>query len=121
MAGEERRKDPRVPLRVQAEVRFSSWHVFSLIYTINISKGGMNIELENEPKVGALLHVRLAPPDGKPLELDAIVRHVQPGQGGRFSAGIEFQGLDAPRRDAIERAIRAHGGTLQAHGLTPRK
>ena len=50
---DERRKEPRVPMRVEAEVKFTSWHVYSLIYTINISKGGMNLELAEEQPAGA--------------------------------------------------------------------
>ena len=46
---DERRKDPRVPAHMEAKVKFTSWHVYSLIYTINISKGGMNLELAEEP------------------------------------------------------------------------
>jgi uncharacterized protein (TIGR02266 family) len=106
-------------MRVEAEVRFTSWHVFSLIYTINISKGGMNVELSDEAKVGATLIVKLRPPDGQPIELEAVVRHAQQ-HGSRWSVGVQFVQLDDARRGAIERAIRAHGGTLQAQGLTPR-
>lgn len=117
---DERRKHPRVPMRVEAEVRFASWHIFSLIYTINISRGGMNVELPEEPKLNTALVVKLAPPDSPPFELDAVVKHVQK-TGRGFSVGVEFQNLDDARRQAIEKSIRAHGGTLQAHGLTPRK
>lgn len=115
---DERRKDPRIPMRIEAEVKFTSWHVFSLIYTINISKGGMNVELDEEPKAGAAMVIRLALPDSPPFELEAVVKHAQP-HGARWSVGVQFQNLDEPRRQAIEKAIRAHGGTLQ--GLQPRK
>ena len=116
---DERRKEPRIPLRIEAEVKFTSWHVYSLIYTINMSKGGMNIELAEEPKPGATLTVKLTPPEGTPLFLEATVRHTTP-IGKRWSTGIEFKDLDATKRQAIEKAIRAHGGMLGAPGLTPR-
>ena len=74
---DERRKDPRFPMRIEAEVKFTSWHVFSLIYTINISQGGMNLEvLGDEPQVGTSLIVRMTLPKGPPIELEATVRHV---------------------------------------------
>jgi hypothetical protein len=116
---DERRKDPRIPLRLEAEVKFTSWHVYSLIYTINISKGGMNIDLPEEPAKGSSLTVKLTPPDGSPVWIDATVRHtVKSGKG--WSAGVEFQNLDAAKKQAIEKTIRAHGGILAAPGLTPR-
>lgn len=107
-------------MRVEAEVKFTSWHVYSLIYTINISKGGMNVELADEPKAGATLVVKLTPPEGAPVLLDATVRHTTQ-VGKRWSTGVEFKDLDTTKRQAIEKAIRAHGGMLGATtGLTPR-
>jgi hypothetical protein len=51
--------------------------------------------------------------------LDATVRHTTQ-VGKRWSTGVEFNELDATKRQAIEKAIRAHGGMLGATGLTPR-
>jgi c-di-GMP-binding flagellar brake protein YcgR len=118
---DERRKEPRFPVRLEAEVRFTSWHVFSLIYTINISKGGMNLELPEQPTADAKLVVRLVEPDGNQVELNAVVRHVSQTKNGRWSVGVQFTGVAPAQMQAIEKAIRAHGGTLQANGLTPKK
>ena len=117
---DERRQHPRIPVRLQTEVRFTSWHVYSLIYTIDISKGGMSLELPTQPEVGAKLTVRLMQPDGTSVALEAVVRHASQGKGGRWSAGVQFTSLGDREKQAIERAITSHGGTLQAHGLTPR-
>ena len=106
-------------MRIEAEVKFTSWHVYSLIYTINISKGGMNLELAEEPKPGAVVAIKLTPPDGTPVVLDATVKHSTKSNKG-WSVGVQFQNLDGEKRQAIERAIRAHGGMLAAPGLTPR-
>ncbi len=114
---DERRKDPRIPMRLEAEVRFTSWHVYSLIYTINISKGGMNLDLPEEPQKGSTLTIKLTPPDGSPVWVEATVRHASK-VGKKWSVGVEFQNLDAARRQVIEKTIRAHGGMLA--GLTPR-
>lgn len=117
---DERRKEPRVPMRIEAEVKFTSWHVFSLIYTINISKGGMNVELPDEPQPGATLTVKLTPPEGPPVLIEATVKHTT-RLGKSWSTGVQFKALDDARRQAIEKAIRAHGGMLGSPGLTPRK
>ena len=106
-------------MRIEAEVKFTSWHVYSLIYTINISKGGMNLELAEEPKQGAVLTVKLTPPEGAPVLLEATVKHSSL-VGKRWSTGVQFQNLDDTKRQAIEKAIRAHDGMLGASGLTPR-
>jgi hypothetical protein len=116
---DERRKDPRVTARMEAEVKFTSWHVYSLIYTINISKGGMNIELVDEPQPGTIVSIKLTPPEGAPVMLEATVKHSSK-VGKSWSTGVQFQNLDDSKRQAIEKAIRAHGGMLGASGLTPR-
>jgi hypothetical protein len=107
-------------MRIEAEVKFTSWHVFSLIYTINISKGGMNLELTDEPQPGATLTVKLTLPEGPPVLIEATVKHATK-VGKSWSTGVQFQALDDARRQAIEKAIRTHGGMLGSPGLTPRK
>ena len=106
-------------MRIEAEVKFTSWHVYSLIYTINISKGGMNLELADEPQQGALLSVKLTPPEGAPVMLEATVRHTTKVDNS-WSTGVQFQNIDGEKRQAIEKAIRTHGGMLGKSGLTPR-
>ena len=107
-------------MRIEAEVKFTSWHVFSLIYTINISKGGMNLELAEEPQPGAALTVKIALPEGAPVVIEATVKHTTK-VGKTWSTGIQFTGLDDAKRQAIELAIRRHGGMLGAPGLKPIK
>jgi c-di-GMP-binding flagellar brake protein YcgR len=107
-------------MRVEAEVKFTSWAVYSLIYTINISKGGMNLEMADEPKQGSKLTIKLRPPEGAVIDIEAVVRHATKA-GARWSVGVQFDTLDGAKRDAIEKAIRAHGGLLGQTGLTPRK
>ena len=117
---DERRKEPRVAARIEAEVKFTSWHVYSLIYTINISKGGMNLELAEEPQPGATLTIKITPPKGNDLLLEARVKHTTK-VGKTWSTGVQLLNLDDAKRQEIERTIRAHGGMLTSPGLTPRK
>jgi hypothetical protein len=117
---EERRKDPRHAVRLPTEVKFTSWNVFALIYTINISKGGMNLELAEEPQAGATLTIKITPPKGKDLLLEARVKHTNK-VGKTWSTGVQLLNLDDAMRQEIERTIRAHGGMLMSPGLTPRK
>jgi hypothetical protein len=106
-------------MRIAAEVRFTSWQVFSLIYSINISQGGMSLELPREEKVGERLRVKLTLPKGPPLELEATVRHCT-AHGKQFTVGVQFVALDDATKKSIEQSIRANGGMLSS-SLTPRK
>ncbi len=111
MADDERRQSPRIAVRVATEVRFTSWQVFSLIYTINISHSGMSIELPKAEAIGAKLTVRLLLPSGPPVELPAIVRHCT-AHKGQFTVGVQFTDLDDAKKQALEHSIRSHGGEL---------
>lgn len=110
-------------MRTEAEVRFSSWEIFRLIYTINISQGGMNLEvLGDEPKIGTTLTVRLTLPSGPGIELAATVKHVAvttstrpqppnaPPPPKKCQVGVQFNNLDAAKKAAIEQTIRAQSG-----------
>jgi hypothetical protein len=131
---DDRRKDPRIPVRMEAEVRFSSWAVFQLIFTVNISQGGMNLEVQGEePKVGSPLTVKLSPPVGKPIELEATVRHVvevtskkppppgAPAPVRKFQIGVQFKPLDPANKSAIENTIKTHMMGVVGTGLTRKK
>lgn len=106
-------------MRLEVEVRFASWNLFALIYTINISKGGMNIELDSEPPKDGRLLVKLTPPDGRPIELEATVKHAKEN-GKRWSIGVAFMNLDDARRQSIERTLRAHGMATTTKDIVPR-
>jgi len=115
----ERRLHPRFALRGQAEVQFRSWPIFKLLYTGNISKGGMSLELGEEPKVGERLLVRLVLPNQWSVQLQAIVRHTSvlaaPSSAtfvARYTVGVEFLDLDEEKRAQIEKTIKAAVGTL---------
>jgi hypothetical protein len=103
---DERRRDPRLPLHFEAEVRFASWEVMRLLYTVNISRGGMNVELPRRPTPGATLNVKLHPPSGPIIELEAVVRHISPVENDptqmRCYVGVEFRDLDDVKRSSIE-------------------
>jgi c-di-GMP-binding flagellar brake protein YcgR len=120
---DDRRRDPRVPLRAEAEVRFTSWAIFQLIWTVNISQGGMQLELTGaEPKAGSQLSIKLTLPMGEPIELEAVVRHAlevskKDAVEKRWQVGVQFANIDPARKTAIERMIRSHGGPLPAVSL----
>jgi c-di-GMP-binding flagellar brake protein YcgR len=115
---DDRRSAPRIPMRAEAEVRFTSWAVFQLIWTVNISQGGMQLEVRGEePKTGSTLIIKLTPPTGASIDLEAVVKHAadqtKPNAiEKRWQVGVQFSNLDAARKQAIEQMIRAQGGSL---------
>ncbi len=107
---DERRKHERFPMRAEAEISFRSWDTFRLIYTVNISRGGMAVELSREPKAGDTITVKLKVPTGAPIVLSAVVRHctkmkTPEGAPLRYHVGVEFNNLDAQQRGAIEKTL----------------
>jgi hypothetical protein len=116
---EGQRRDPRLPIRGPAQVRFRSWSLYSYLYTLDISRGGMMLEMEEAPEIGSRLTVQLRPPNGPTVELEAVVRHAgpvtrphlasSPDARPRFQVGVQFENLDNDRRAAIERTLAAHG------------
>lgn len=115
-ADPERRRFPRHAIRGEAEVRFTSWTLFKLLFTVNISKGGMAIEMHEEPPLGTRLVIRIVTPTGDRIPLEAVVRHVTTLSSpinsevfvSRFQVGVEFVNLGQAKRDQIEALIRKH-------------
>jgi c-di-GMP-binding flagellar brake protein YcgR len=103
----ERRKFPRLALRVQAEVSFPSWSTLKFFYSMNISKGGMMLELRDQVPIGASLGLTLRVLNEEPIRIEAVVRHVSP-IGERFRVGVHFTTLDEAARKSIEDLIDAH-------------
>jgi hypothetical protein len=108
----QRRRDRRFPFRTEAEVRFSSWSAFRLLYTVNISRGGMTVGLSEAVEVGATLDVRLVLPGDRSFLLKAVVRHCgrAPGSDDDYRAGVQFIDLDEPQRAEIEHVLAVHAG-----------
>ena len=120
----ERRKEPRLPFRVEAEVKFASGEVFRLIYTLNISRGGMTVDLPKAPHEGMEVTIILVPPKGATLELQGLVRHVSAMKKtgtGHCQVGVQFTNLDDAKRAFLEGLIRSNtfgNGTI---GIAPKK
>ncbi len=109
---DDRRTAQRVRLR--RNVRFTIRGVTHDTHSINVSSGGVSVEMVTPPDRGARGQVELPLTEGDPLRLDAEVRWVSQlstsGPGGadrRHLVGLQFV---APPVDAITRleaALRA--------------
>lgn len=84
---DERRRFPRLPVRREVEVRFAVRPLFPVFEALS---------------------VKLVPPTGTAIALDAVVRNVLQNDAFKWSAGVEFQSLRAAGRAAIEKLPAAH-------------
>jgi uncharacterized protein (TIGR02266 family) len=100
------RKDPRVPLAGGAEVKFSSWAAFYEVYSANISRGGMMLQMSKTPDVGDKIQVKLQLPMGDAIVLDAVVKFVRPNPPPEHAwVGVQFTDLDEESLAKIEQLI----------------
>lgn len=82
-------------------------------HSINLSVGGMSVELQEPPGIGSLLRVRLDLSDGVPVELAATVRYsttiTAQGPGipvsVRSLVGIQFKDVKPETAKLIEQAL----------------
>lgn len=133
-AGPDRRVAPRYSLVEPAVVEVGSWSELVALYTKDISCGGMFVQTEVPPERDTTVAVQLLLPDGAgTLDFEGVVVHVvgpaqaeASGQAAGF--GLQFSGLTAERRRALQRLIeqaeaasrgpKADGPTLQELGST---
>ena len=91
-----RRKAPRFALEQQARLQCPDWSSAERVATLNVSRGGMFLRSEQPPSVGAKIQVIVELPDGREVDVQAIVRHaISPEQAkerGR-PAGVGVQVL----------------------------
>jgi hypothetical protein len=77
--------------------------VFNRVSVVDVSLGGLGLLVEppvDQYKTGALMDLRVAPPEVAPFRVTAIVRHA-----GQSVCGVEFQNLDGPALAAIRRSV----------------
>jgi DNA-binding response OmpR family regulator len=99
-SGRERRVRARFVHRRAVEVRMPGANTFRSAFTIDVSEGGLCVELDAQG--GALprdSHVGVAVElgDGRRIELDGLVKHVREGR-----IGVQFLPLDSMRAAAVQ-------------------
>jgi len=90
---------------VRLEVKIPTATMLKVLWTANMSKGGMAIETPHEIKPDTRVKVALVLP-GKEVLLSATVKHCTPHKNGKlFFVGVEFDELRDAERTAIEQII----------------
>jgi hypothetical protein len=112
MGGNERRREPRVSFRSKISVRFGDEPAIST-YPINLSVGGIGIELTSGRPAGTPVAVQLDLSDGVRLDLVGVVRHATqvssqaigfPGTS-RNMIGIQFSNVTPDVAQRIKEAL----------------
>jgi Tfp pilus assembly protein PilZ len=93
-----KRRFPRVQRTLT--VRAQSMEDLQHLVTRDVSRGGMFLRTGVEVAVGSGLRLLIAHPrTGNTFAVDAVVRHRVEGPPERAGFGVEFTGLDGPRRE----------------------
>ena len=108
MAGEERRRYPRIPVEIFIE--YEALEQFFKDYVTNISRGGIFIQTETPLPIGTKLYIRFLLPGSQEViktEGEVVWRSEEGKQRGM---GVAFKKLDREARDRVEAIV------LQAWG-----
>ena len=93
------REHSRYPVVLPVGVKLESWDQYAVVYTKNLSRGGLFIRMSSPPPVGTALSVRLGLPDGNVVEIEGEVAHVVAPEraleeGRQPGCGVRFVGFD---------------------------
>lgn len=86
------RRHPRVPYGSEIAVRVPEWAALRA-RGLDLSYGGMSLELPQRLRVGDKLVFGLSLPDRGDVQVEAMVRNVVRVAAGRFRVGLEWVGI----------------------------
>ncbi|MCP4444296.1 MAG: DnaJ domain-containing protein [Myxococcales bacterium] len=93
------RHSTALPVRL----RIPDWERFKVLYTRDISRGGMFLKSTKSLPIGSLLNLNLMMPTGETIELGAEVVHFRPAASGRPSGmGLRFGTVSPETRKQLD-------------------
>lgn len=105
-----RRREERIPARLEVEIPVANLEQLRRVYTTNISKGGLLFSLEAPATVPAALTIELTLPDGRRVSFASEVRHVRRRDGeNEYEVGVQFRDLEPDVRGVLESALAGLG------------
>jgi len=97
-----KRANSSLPVRL----RIPTWERFEMLYTRDISRGGMFLKSTKSLPAGTKLTLHLMIPSGETVELPAEVAHFRKAQVGRAAGmGLRFGKLDDNTRKQLDALI----------------
>jgi hypothetical protein len=102
----------RAQVAVRVHYRFDPQGAFDVAEAVDLSASGVLVRCDGDGRVGSMVHVRLALPDGNGT-VEGFGRVARSGtcQDGGPAMAIQFLSLDAQAIDLLERLVE---GRLQA-------
>ncbi len=109
-------------MSLRVRVRLESWDQFEVLYTRNISRGGLFLKMSDPVAPGTQLSVDVQTPDGREVHLHGQVMHtVSPetaaSQGRRAGVGVRFLPMTDDQRKVVQ-ALLGRAREVAADGST---
>ncbi len=101
----------RAPGRFQVE--FRSPTALLVAYTVNLSRGGMFIQCDEElPPEGAVLNLDITMPDRSVVALEGVVtwQRLEPDGSGPRGVGVQFETLAEELGEIVDRLVVGYSG-----------
>jgi len=104
------REHPRVPYIVRVEYRTRS--SFLVAYSVNLSRGGIFLETDQEVPVGSEIALQIAVPDAKPVPITGQVSwcREERDEEGPPGIGVEFEGISEALGLMIDELVSEYAG-----------
>jgi len=104
------REHPRVPYIVRVEYRTPS--SFLVAYSVNLSRGGIFLETEQLPPIGAAIALQIAVPNAEPIPLTGCVtwHRSERDADGPPGIGVEFEAVSDSLGHVIDRLVAGFAG-----------
>ncbi len=104
------REHPRVPYIVRVEYRTPS--SFLVAYSVNLSRGGIFLETDQELPIGSEVALQIAVPDAKPVPLTGTVtwRRPERDDDGPAGVGVEFEEVSETLSPMIDELVARYAG-----------
>ena len=99
------REHERIPYSVKVDFRTPS--SFLVAYSVNLSRGGIFLETDQGPPIGAEVTLELAVPDARPISLTGVVtwRREEQDNDGPPGIGVEFANIGDEMASTIDELV----------------
>ena len=104
------REHERIPYSVKVDFRTAS--SFLVAYSVNLSRGGIFLETDQAPPIGAEITLELAIPNARPISLTGVVswhRDLEDNDGPP-GIGVEFANVGDAMASTIDELVSAFQG-----------
>lgn len=104
--GESQRHHPRQDVVLPVRLRIPTWERFEVLYTRDISAGGMFLRCAKPLAIGSNILLQLLTPSGETVEINAQVAHVRAeGEGRASGMGLRFEEVSDTVKTQLSRLL----------------